>query len=125
MLSAVSPRGRLRFMLSTEHVNEEILGDFLRRLLTGAERPIFLIVDNYKPHRSQRVKAFVAAQEGRLQLFYLPPYSPELNPDERGWSYIQHHAVGKQIAQSKGELKRQVLSRLHSLQKWPGKVKNL
>jgi transposase len=125
MLAAVSPRGRLRFMLSTEHVNEEIFCDFLRCLLSRAERPIFLIVDNYKPHRSQRVKEFVAAQDGRLQLFYLPPYSPELNPDEGVWSYVKHHAVGKQIARSKDELKRQVLSRLHSLQKLPEKVKNL
>src|SRR5512144_148858 len=125
MLSAVSPRGWLRFMLSTEHVNEDMFCDFLRRLLTRAERPIFLIVDNYKSHRSQRIKESVAAQEGRLQLFYLPPYSPELNPDEGVWSYVKHHGVGKQIACNKDELKRQVLSRLHSLQKLPEKVKNL
>ncbi|HYQ92921.1 MAG TPA: transposase, partial [Candidatus Competibacteraceae bacterium] len=69
MLSAVSPRGRFRLMLSTEPVNEEVFGEFLRRLLTGAERPVFLMVDHYKPHRSQRVKDVVATQEGRLQLF--------------------------------------------------------
>src|SRR5512143_471332 len=69
MLSAVSPQGRLRFMLSTANVDEEGFCDFLRRLLTGAERPVFLIVDNYKPHRSQRIKDFIVAQEGRLQLF--------------------------------------------------------
>ena len=125
MLSAVSPQGRLRFMLSTDHVNEDNFCEFLRRLLAGAERPIFLIVDNYKPHRSQRVKEFVAAQNGRLQLFYLPPYSPELNPDEGVWSYVKHHGIGKQIARNKDELKRQVLSRLHSFQKLPEKVKNL
>src|SRR5512144_704582 len=51
MFSAISPRGRLRFMVSTEHVNEEVFCDFLRRLMCGAERPVFLIVDNYKPHR--------------------------------------------------------------------------
>ena len=125
MLSAISPQGRLRFMLSTDNVDEDIFCEFLRRLMVGAQRPIVLIVDNYKPHRSQRVKEFVAAQDGRLQLFYLPPYSPELNPDEGVWSYVKHHGVGKQIARSKAELKRQVLSRLHSLQKLPGKVRNL
>src|SRR5512144_2293248 len=125
MLSAVSPRGRLRFMLRTDNVDEDIFCEFLRRLLVGAQRPIFLIVDNDKPHRSRRVKEFVATQDGRLQLFYLPPYSPELNPDEGVWSYVKHHAGGKQIARSKDELKRQVRSRLHSLQKLPEKVKNL
>lgn len=125
LLSAVSPRGRVRFRLSTDHVTEDNFCDFLRRLLTGAARPIFLIVDHYKPHRSQRIKEFVAAQNGRLQLFYLPPYSPELNPDEGVWSYVNHHGIGKQIARNKDELQPQVLSRLHSFQKLPEKVKNL
>src|SRR5512144_959687 len=64
MLSAVSPRGRLRFMLRTDNVDEDIFCEFLRRLLVGAQRPIFLIVDNDKPHRSRRVKEFVATQDG-------------------------------------------------------------
>lgn len=72
MLSAVSPRGRLRFMLSTNNVNEDSFCEFLRRPMTGAARPVFLIVDNDKPHHSQRIKEFVATQVGRLQLFYLP-----------------------------------------------------
>src|SRR5512143_2440777 len=125
MLSAVSPQGRLRFMLSTANVDEDRFCEFLRRLMVGMERPVFLIVDNYKSHRSQRVKEYVAAQEGRLQLFYLPPYSPELNPDEGVWSYVKHHGIGKQIGRNRDELKRKVLSRLPSFQKLPEKVKNL
>src|SRR5512144_1527855 len=101
MLSAISPRGRLRFMLSTDTVDEDIFCEFLRRLLVGAQRPIFLIVDNYKPHRSRRVKEFVATQDGRLQLFYLPPYFSNLNPDDGVWSNVKHHGVVKQTARSK------------------------
>ena len=125
LLGAISPRGRFRLMLSLEPVNDEVFCDFFRRLLSGAERPVFLLVDHSKPHRSPRVKDWVAAQAGRLPRFYLPPESPELTPDEGVLSYVKHHGVGKQIGRHKDELKRQVLNRLHALQKLPEQVKNL
>jgi transposase len=59
----------------------------------------------------------VDSLEGKLHLFFLPPYSPELNPDEQVWNYVKHHGVAKAALQGRDELKKFVLARLRSLQK--------
>ena len=75
--------------------------NFLERLIKNQEKPVFLIVDGHPEHRSKRVQLFVAATEGKLRLFLLPPYSPELNPDEQVWSHLKHHRLGKMIIRNK------------------------
>lgn len=69
------------------------------------------------------MREFVAGQEGRLKLFFLPPYSPELNPDEQVWNYVKHHGVGRAILRTALDLRRFVLSRLRSLQQLPWTVR--
>ena len=83
MISAVSPRGAMRFMLVEGKVTGDVFVDFLKRLIHNWPRTVFLIVDGHPVHKSATVSRFVASIEGKLQLFYLPPYSPELNPDEQ------------------------------------------
>ena len=61
--------------------------------------------------------------EGRLRLFYLPPYSPELNPDEWVWSNLKTHGLGRQAFTGPEDLKTKVLARLRSLQKMPAKIR--
>ena len=90
MISAVSPRGDFRFMVVEGSVYASVFVEFLKRLMTGSKKKIFLIVDGYPAHRSKKTKAFIAEQEGRLELFYLPPYSPELNPDELAWNTLKN-----------------------------------
>ncbi|MEU0481889.1 transposase [Streptosporangium sp. NPDC006013] len=82
MISAVSPRGELRFQLFDHGLDADAFIGFCRRLLADADRPMFLIVDNSRVHRAKKVKQFVDATEGRLSPFFLPPYSPDPNPDE-------------------------------------------
>ena len=82
LISAVSAQGQLRFMLTKGRVTAAVFIEFLRRLLVNAAAPIFLVVDGHPTHRAKSVARFVAEQHGRLALFHLPPYSPELNPDE-------------------------------------------
>ena len=82
MISAISARGLLRFMVVKGKVNGPKYIEFLQRLIHNAPRPVFLIVDGHPVHKARTVKDFVASTEGRLRLFYLPPYAPELNPDE-------------------------------------------
>lgn len=82
LLSAISPRGDLRFICSKGKLTAAVFVDFLKRLLLKADCPVFLIVDGPPFHRAVTVKKFVRKTEGRLRLFYLPPYAPELNPDE-------------------------------------------
>jgi len=91
MISAVSARGHLRFMLTKGRVNGTVFVEFLKRLMHNAQRPIFLILDGGSFHHSRPVRDYVDSLEGKLHLFFLPSYSPELNPDEQVWNYVKHH----------------------------------
>ena len=82
MLSAVSARGELRFMVTPGRVGAAAFTEFLKRLVHGVTRPIFLIVDGHPSHRAKMTKRFVESLNGKLRLFFLPGYSPDLNPDE-------------------------------------------
>jgi transposase len=81
LISAVSAQGELRFMIAKGRVTATVFIDFLKRLLVNATDPVFVIADGHPTHRAKLVERFVATQRGRLALFILPPYSPELNPD--------------------------------------------
>jgi len=118
MLSAISAQGQLRFMTMEGRVNGTVFCEFLRRLITGMDRKIFLVVDGHPAHRSKLVKRFAEDNAERLELFQLPPYSPQLNPDELVWGHVKAR-VAKATTQTKDELKRMVDRTLHRLQKLP------
>jgi transposase len=82
MISAVSNRGLMRFMFYTGALNADRFIAFLRRLTKDAGQKVFLIVDNLKVHHASKVKAWVAAHVHEIELFYLPAYAPDHNPDE-------------------------------------------
>jgi transposase len=91
--------------------------------MMGATAPIFLVLDGHPVHKAKSVKAFVQAQQGRLKLFYLPPYSPHLNPDEQVWAHVKRQ-VAKQLVESKQEMKQLVIGALRRIQKLPALVKS-
>lgn len=122
MLSAVGTKGEFRFMLHDGSVGAQVFLEFLKRLLAGAQRPIFLIVDGHPAHKAKLVQDFVIAQKGKLKLFFLPPYSPQLNPDEQVWNHVKRQ-VAKRLPQNKEDLKEMLLSALHRLQKLPAIVR--
>ena len=124
MISTISPRGAMRFMLVEGTITSDTFIGFLKRLIHNWPRPVFLIVDGHPVHRSAAVSRFVASTEGRLQLFRLPPYSPELNPDEQVWNHLKNHRVGKQAIAGPDHLKRAVLSHLRKMQKLPSLVRS-
>lgn len=119
LMSAISPRGEMRFMTVEGRMNAGKFIEFLKRLLHNTERPVFLIVDGHPSHRARKVFDFVRSTHGQLRLFFLPPYSPELNPDELVWNHLKTHGVGKRIVKSREELKRLVIGHLRFLQKTP------
>lgn len=118
MLSAVNALGHFRFMTVEGSVNGAVFCEFLRRLITGMDRKIFLIVDGHPSHKAKVVKEFVANNAERIELFFLPPYAPELNPDELAWAHVKSN-IGKAAVQTKQELKARVDSVLRQLQKLP------
>lgn len=124
MISAVSPRGALRFMVVKGGVGARVFIQFLKRLLHGQRRPVFLIVDGHPAHRAKMVKSYVESLAGKLRLFFLPPYSPELNPDELVWNDVKNNAVGRSKLDGPDDLHRAVVSRLRFLQKSPARVRS-
>ena len=123
MISAVSPQGEFRFMLNEGTVTADVFVEFLRRLLVGMDKPVFLVVDGHPVHKSKTVREFVEMQNGRLKLFFLPPYSPHLNPDEVVWAHVKRE-VSRKLVQSKEEMKQFALSALHRIQKLPNLVRS-
>ena len=119
MISAVSPKGQMRFMVVGGGIAAKQYCEFLRRLVFKAKRPIFLIVDGHPVHRSVRVKHFVESVKDKLQLFYLPSYSPELNPDEFVWNDLKNNGIGRMALTGPDQMKQKALSHLKFLQRNP------
>jgi len=122
MISAVSPRGDFRFMVHEGSVTAPVFKDFLSRLMIGATRPVFVVVDGHPIHKSRLVKDYVDGLNGQLQLFYLPPPSPHLNPDEQVWAHVKRR-VSKQAVQGKDDMKKLALGALRRIQKLPRLVR--
>ena len=103
-------------------VNSGVFIEFLQRLMVGARQTIFLIVDRGPAHRSKKTRAFVETLGGKLRLFYLPPYSPDTNPDELVWKHLKADTVGRMVTTGKADFKSKVVSSMRSLQKNPTKI---
>jgi transposase len=116
MISAISPRGELHFSFLSGNLNSEKFIDYLKMLMHDIADPIFLIADGYPSHKSKKTLDFVKSTEGRLNLFFLPPYSPELNPDEWVWKSIKHNWVGKMASRSVVEMKNGIIKAVTKLQ---------
>jgi len=124
MISTVTNRGRLAFMVFKERFTGPVMIDFLRRLIKQNKQKVFLIVDGHPVHRSKRVKGWVHRHRKRIRLFYLPGYSPQLNPDELLNQDVKTNAVGRQRPKDQPEMMQQVRSYLRSTQRQPQVVKN-
>jgi transposase len=124
LISAVTSRGHMRFMIKEKGgVNADVFIEFLRRLMVGSKNKIFLIVDRGPAHVAKKTKAFVASVDGRLRLFYLPPYSPDRNPDELVWKHLKADKVGRASITSLDDFKEKVRSSMLSLQRSPAKIR--
>jgi transposase len=119
LISAVTAKGALRFAAYDGNLNGPVFIDFCRRLLHDATGPVFLVLDGHPVHRSNAVKQFAEATNGRLRLFFLPGYSPELNPDEWVWKHVKHDRIGRAGVSGPDDLKSKALAALHRLQKLP------
>ena len=82
MISAITNKGLVRFAFHDGAINTERFIEFLGALVEDAQRKVFLIVDNLRVHHAKLVKAWLLGKESQIEIFYLPPYSPEANPDE-------------------------------------------
>jgi transposase len=125
MISAITNRGALAFMVFQGRFQNAVFLEFLKRLLKQAKRKLYLIVDGHPVHKSAAVKRFVAKHAARLRLILLPGYCPELNPDELLNQDVKTNALGKSRPTNKAEMVATVRSHLHRRQKQPHVIRNL
>ncbi len=124
MISSITSQGKARFMCYQGAMNSQIFLRFLKRLVKDSPKKIFLIVDNLPVHHSKPVKAWVADHSQEIELFYLPSYSPEQNPDEYLNRDLKQSIASKPPARNKNQLKKQITSHMKSIQKLPERVKS-
>ena len=111
-------------MCARGRVNADVFIDFLKRLICNAPRKIFPVVDGHPTHKAKKTLDYVSSVPDRLRLYYLPPYSPELNPDELVWNDLKNNAVGRKVIDGVERLKREVISYLLFIQKTPARVRS-
>lgn len=114
MISAISNRGELKFMVIKDKFNSKVFIEFLTRMLKGERSKIFLIVDGYSVHKSKEVMNWAIKNQKRLELFYLPPYSPELNPDEYLNQDLKTNTVRSNPPKDKEQMTKDVEDFMHS-----------
>jgi transposase len=124
MVAAISTRGHLRFIINQGTVTADVLCDFLKRLMHNVQQPIFLIWDGHPTHKSKKVRECIESFEGKLEVYFLPSYSPELNPTEQVWRSVKNHGVGRKSVFGPDQLKSAVTSCLFRLQKIPKIIKS-
>jgi len=119
MISAVTAQGQLRFATYTGSFTAKLFIEFCKKLLADTDGPVYLVVDGHPTHKAKVVKQFVAGTDGRLKLFVLPAYSPQLNPDEWVWKNVKHDRVARTTPRTAEEFKANVIAALRRLQKLP------
>jgi transposase len=123
MISSVTNLGTLRFMIYDGALNTTIFLEFLRRLIKGADRKLFVIVDNLRVHRAKRVMAWLAENADKIELFFLPPYAPECNPDEYLNNDVKQGMGRRSTPLDKVTMKAGLRSHMQGLQRRPDKVR--
>ncbi len=122
MLSALSMEGKIRFMLYEDSMNQQRLIQFMDRLVRTTNRKVFLILDNLKVHHGKKAAAWLGRHRDKIELFFLPPYAPESNPDE----YLNHalklSVHSGDLPQSKYDIRHKTASFMRALQHSPDKV---
>jgi transposase len=124
LISAVNRRGALRFMCVDGKVNAGVFIGFLKRLVESAGHPVFLVVDGHPTHKAAKTRRFVESLKGRLRLFFLPGYSPDLNPDELVWNNLKGQGTGRHGITGPDQLKKLALGHMRRMQKDPALIRS-
>ncbi|MBI5872466.1 IS630 family transposase, partial [archaeon] len=123
--SVISPAGRMLFRIEKDTVNSETFVDFLKQIMRNHRwRKIIVVTDNSKPHTSAYVQNFVEQSKNKIAVYYLPKYSPDLNPDEEVWKYLKNVKLEAHQARNKKEFRPLIRAKMQSIQKKPNLIKS-
>ncbi|WP_459925923.1 IS630 family transposase, partial [Desulfatiferula olefinivorans] len=123
LISTATNQGKVRFMVYKDKMNSQALIKFMTRLIKDSDKKIYLILDNLKVHHNHMVKDWVNEHEDESELFFLPSYSPELNPDEYLNCDLKVGVHSQAPSRTADELKCNSISHLKKLQKLPDALK--
>ena len=123
MISSITNQGKVRFMLYSEKMASQMLIKFMSRLIKDAPRKVFLILDNLRVHHGKKVKEWLEANKEKIEVFYLPSYSPELNPDEYLNGNLKNKIRSGIPARNETDIISKTRSFMKTLQKRPQHVK--
>lgn len=122
MIATVTNQGKTRWMIIDEAFDADKLIEFLQALIQDAGKKVFLILDNLRVHHSKLVKAWVALHHAQIELFYLPSYSPQLNPEERLNADLKQQ-MGKRVpVRTKAKLREAANDHMAMLEQNPQRV---
>jgi transposase len=122
LISAVNNQGKLRFMMYRETMTAQVLIRFMKRLIKDASRKVFLILDNLRVHHAKLVKAWLTENSDHIEVFYLPPYSPDMNPDEYLNCDLKQGIRASSPARTQTQLEKKVLGHMRKIQALPQRV---
>src|SRR6266436_51958 len=117
VISAVNARGEFWAATYTSKLNAELFVVFLESFMQCQTGKVFLVVDGHPAHKAKLVQRYVQSLKGRLELHFLPPYAPDLNPDEFVWSYMKANGVSKKPLKQNESLQKRIEEDLNAVQK--------
>jgi len=115
VISAINASGAFWAMTYDGKLNAESFVLFMKNFMKGRKSRVFLVVDGHPAHRAKCVQKFIASLKGRLELHFLPPYAPDLNPDEFVWHYMKQNGVSKKPLKKNESLRRRVEEDLRAI----------
>ena len=124
MISALNAQGQIRFMVYSETMNQQRLIRFLERLIRVSERKVFLILDNLKVHHGKLVAAWLKKHVEDMEVFFLPAYAPEYNPDEYLNNAFKRSVHSGHLPYSTKDISHKIRSFMRKLQHHPSIVSN-
>jgi transposase len=123
MVPAISMRGDMHWMVHTESMDSALFITYLDYLIHDIEGKIFLIADRARYHTSKETAAWLDKHKDRIELFFLPPYTPDMNPDEWVWKNVKHDSIYRIVPQKPGQLFAVASKALHELWKSQEKIR--
>lgn len=122
MISAITNRGELAFMLYECKFNAEVFREFMGQLILESPKKVFLILDNLKVHKAKALQPWLEENKSKIELFFLPSYSPDLNPTEILNQDVKTNSLGKRRARNETELKANTTEHLKARRAQPSVV---
>jgi transposase len=124
VISAVTARGDFWAATYTGKLNAEAFVAFLQDFMKGRTGKVYLVVDGHPAHKASVVKSYIQSLKGQLELYFLPPYAPDLNPDEFVWSHMKTNGVSKRPLKKNESMRKRIEEDIANLQNNPTLVRS-